>query len=283
MPERRRQEPDSAPPQSRQVHDDLENILRNLFLAEVATPQESRSRLRDYAHLRGEDEARREARQVRSGDPNKGTPYPRVPYTSDVPSDRGNDGGFFGWPDGFGATRPYVEPPPGWGSSIDVGPGSDVAQMLRRLENVVPGIGGLVGDITIGPNSDYIEWVLNKNPKFLGYVRNPFPRATRRGSYSPSSHDIYIRPAQRESGLLGTLAHELLHKSESGSEDHTLPYIAGEIASMMYEPLSPEEIGNRVLRRSLDPSSLHPRKVALGLDELLSELSWYESQLQGPQ
>ena len=285
MPERRREEPDSAPPQSRQVHDDLENILRNLFLSEVATPRESRRRMRDFEFLRGEDaydqhvrDAYWQSRDWGWEEPNKGTPYPRVPYTSDVPSDRApaSVGELL-----FGATRPYVEPPPGWGSSINVGPGSDVAQMLRRLENVVPGISGLVGDITMGPDSGYIESALDEDPGRLGYGRRPLLRTNTLGTYNPKSHDIYLSPqGGRGTDLFGTLSHELLHKSEGAWADHVPAYIAGELARMMYAPLTPEEIGNRVLRGGV--YSERDREVALGLDELLSGLPWYESQRQGP-
>ena len=283
MAERRRQEPDSAPPQSRQVHDDLENILRDLFLAEVATPQKSRRRMKDYESLRGEDaldkhyvDSYRQRRGVGGEEPNKGAAYPRVPYTSIVPSDRApaSVGELL-----FGATRPYVEPPPGWGSSINVGPGSDVAQMLRRLDNVAPGIGGLVGDITMGPDSGYIERAFDKQPELLGYGRRPLPRTNVSGTYDLKSHDIYLSPHQRKSDLFRSLTHELLHKSEGAWEDHTQPYIAGEIAKMMYAPSTAEEIGNWVLRRGL--GSERDREVALGLDELLSGLPWYESQRSG--
>ena len=284
MPERRREEPDSAPPQSRQVHDDLENILRNLFLSEVATPQKSRRRMRDFEFLRGEDaydqhyvDSYRQRRGFGWEEPNKGTPYPRVPYTSDVPSDRApaSVGELL-----FGATRPYVEPPPGWGSSINVGPGSDVAQMLRRLENVVPGISGLVGDITMGPDSGYIKRIFDEKPELLGYGRRPLPRTNVAGTYNQKSHDIYLSPYGRGSDLFGTLSHELLHKSEDGWAGEVVAYIAGELAEMMHAPLTPEEIGYRVLRRGI--YSDRDREVALGLDELLSGLPWYESQRQGP-
>ena len=181
------------------------------------------------------------------------------------------------WAMGTGTgDAPFVGSPPGWGSYRPVGPGSDLAQMMRRLETIAPGIRGLSNKIGLGPNIHSINRLLSgkdasgaSGARFLGQGLTPLVNDTLQGSRGVETGDIQISPFQRGAGLFNTLAHELSHGTDGPwASGHPKADVIGAVAEMVHrrQPSQPTSLWSS---RSREP-------VREQLDELFGEKPWYE-------
>ena len=218
-----------------QVYQDTENALRELWQQAMRDAKE-----RDY----------------KWGPYNRGWLAPSASWADDFPPSPHTPPG-----------APPVPAPPGWGTYEPVGPGSDLAQMVRRLETIAPGIRGLSSDIVLGPDTDYMNQLYGLgHPELLGRGRQPlFPTAIR-GNRDPESGNIFVSPFRRGSGLASTTAHELHHGT---GERHPEAHVIGAVAEMLTGGLT----GPPALRGH-DPSI--QEAVLSKLDALFGETPWYE-------
>ena len=112
--------------------------------------------------------------------------------------------------------------------------GEDAARKFEQFAAINPEIRRSVKSITTGPDSAYIEYVLNYGrPEFLGHVRNSFPRSNRQGQLAPSTgetpfeqrdqygryKDMYLDPHADSETLRSTMGHELSHALIGSSEN----------------------------------------------------------------
>jgi hypothetical protein len=105
--------------------------------------------------------------------------------------------------------------------------GEDAARKFEQFAAINPEIRRSVKSITTGPDSAYIEWVLNHGrPEFLGHVRNSLPRSNRGGQISPSKRDqygrykdIYLDPHSDSEELREWMSHELGHALIGSNEN----------------------------------------------------------------
>ena len=177
---------------------------------------------------------------------------------------------------------PLVSPPPGWGTYEPVGPGSDLAQMVRRLETIAPGIRGLSSNIGAGPDKDLMRVLFNQgSPEYLGSGRTPLANMDLRGQRGIESENIHINPfllasgatvagGQRSPEMFGTTAHELSHGTHRGwGDDHPEANIVGSLAEMLAGGLSAPPAS---LRRAPPRTQ---EAVTSQLDTLFGGKPWY--------
>lgn len=165
---------------------------------------------------------------------------------------------------------PIVDPPPSWDFSGDlVGPGTEVARMMRQLEGIVPGLRGRAGKITMGPNREMIRRLFRAGkPDLLGYGRTPVPRKNVTGTYWGDTGSIYLAPEQKGADLFSTLAHELQHASKpSWTEDPA--ELAGALAKMVYRESDTPPSLQRVPQKTR-------RRIDAQLDEFFKDEPWYQ-------
>ena len=176
------------------------------------------------------------------------------------------------WTMGTGTgDAPFVGSPPGWGSYEPVGPGSDLAQIVRRLETIAPGIRGLSSNIGAGPDKGFMQSIFNQgSPEFLGSGRRPLADLTLRGQRGIESGDIYIAPSGRGHRLFGTATHELSHAGVG----HPQANVVGALGEMLAGGLSAPPAS---LRRT---SPKIQEAVLSQLDTLLGEKPWYRRRKQ---
>ena len=227
-----------------QVYQDTENALRELLQQAMRDAKE-----RDY----------------KWGPYNRGWLAPSASWADDFPPSPHTPPG-----------APPVPAPPGWGSYEPVGPGSDLAQMMRRLETIAPGIRGLSNKIGLGPNIHSINRLLSgkdasgaSGARFLGQGLTPLVNDTLQGSRGVETGDIQISPFQRGAGLFNTLAHELSHGTDGPwASGHPKADVIGAVAEMVHrrQPSQPTSLWSS---RSREP-------VREQLDELFGEKPWYE-------
>ena len=139
--------------------------------------------------------------------------------------------------------------------------GEDAARKFEQFAAINPEIRRSVKSITTGPDSAYIEYVLNHGrPEFLGYVRNPFPRSNRQGQLSPLTgwipfeqrdqygryKDMYLDPYADSEALHSTMGHELSHALIGSSENwanrlaallRNLPQSSGRVPGLRIEDI----------------------------------------------
>ena len=109
--------------------------------------------------------------------------------------------------------------------------GEDAARKFEQFAAINPEIRRSVKSITTGPDSAYIEWILNSGrPEFLGHVRNALPHVANRGCHitptNATDHrdqygrykNIYLNPYSDSEKLHETMAHELGHALMGRSE-----------------------------------------------------------------
>jgi len=203
-----------------------------------------------------------------------------------------------GWTMGTGTgDAPFVGSPPGWGSYRPVGPGSDLAQMMRRLETIAPGIReSLSGNVSLGPNKRFIERALGGwgGPEWIGTGLNALPAVANLLGVATLGEDeqVWLSPQQqsfawlsphrrrhdmvRGEDLFSMLTHELIHTARDPKDAFDqLPSEIGEaLARMLYE-------GSRVPSKlgSVDDPEMK-RKTLEGLDTRLGEKPWYRRREQ---
>ena len=190
-----------------------------------------------------------------------------------VPSDRDTDWlSKYPWK-GEPVLRPYVPPPPGWGPDPVLGPGPDVAQALRRLQQVEPGIADDLRRIDIGPTSSSIYWY--GVPTGISDTKGDYMGHRRYGHYAPSDRSIGLNPrigsgrhdesfgSPDERATIGSvLAHELEHHAdktwfvrgpgeESDDAQHELAYALGYLGDMLVH-------GAKTPLESYDRSTYNP-------------------------
>ena len=190
---------------------------------------------------------------------------------------------------------PFVPSPPGWGPHRSVGPGSDLAQMMRRLETIAPGIReSLSGNVSLGPNKHFIERALGGwgGPEWLGAGLNAVPAVGNPLGFASVGDDeqIWISPQKqnfawlsphrkregmrRGEDLFSILTHELIHTARDPKDAFDqLPSEIGEaLARMLYKGSRvPTELGS-----VSDPKM--KRKTLEGIDTLLGDKPWYRRQ-----
>ena len=197
------------------------------------------------------------------------------------------------WAMGTGTgDAPFVGSPPGWGSYRPVGPGSDLAQMMRRLETIAPGIReSLSGDVSLGPNKRFIERALEGwgGPEWIGTGLNALPAVASPLGMATVGEDeqVWLSPQQksfawlsthrrrhdmvRDEDLFSMLTHELIHTARDPKDAFDqLPSEIGEaLARMLYEGSSaPSKLG------TVDDPEMKPKTLE-GLDTRLGEKPWY--------